>query len=228
MEIAGLQKLTLLDYPEKIACTIFTKGCNMRCPFCHNADIVLKNEEHIDTAEVVQFLENRKGKLDAVCISGGEPLLQKDIYEFINNIKEMGYLVKLDSNGMLPDKLKKLIENKKIDYIAMDIKNSEKQYTRTAGKEIEIEAIKQSISLIKNSGIDYEFRTTIVKEFHSKESFEGISELIGGEEQKYYLQAFVDSGNLIEEGLQGYQAEEMKELLEYAKQYIPMAEIRGI
>ena len=168
MTINGMQKLTLLDYPGNVACLIFTQGCNFRCPFCHNSGLLDMNNncEKIDEKEVFKYLEKRRGLLDGVCISGGEPLLQKDIEDFIRKVKDLGYKVKLDTNGSSPKKLKQLIEDGLIDYVAMDIKNDFLNYDKTAGMCTNIDNIKKSIEIIENSNIEYEFRTTIVKQFH--------------------------------------------------------------
>lgn len=230
MRIQGLQKLTLLDFPEKTACTVFTAGCNFRCPFCHNASLVvdIPKEAEISEDEFWAFLRKRKGILDGVCVSGGEPLLQPDIENFISKIKELGYKVKLDTNGSFPDKLRKLVEAKLIDYVAMDIKNCPEAYAITCGVEsVDVSAIKESVSYLKEGHIPYEFRTTVVKNYHFKESFEAIGEWLQGTE-KYFLQKFVDSGDLIGKRTKGCSEEEMKEFLEVVKKYISGAKLRGI
>ena len=229
MRIQGLQKLTLLDYPEKMACTVFTAGCNFRCPFCHNASLVvdIPAEEEMTEEAFFRFLEKRKGILEGVCITGGEPLLQPDIDKFIIRIKEMGYPVKLDTNGSYPDKLKDLVLNKLIDYVAMDIKNAIDEYAVTAGTdERYLEAIKESVSYLKSNHIPFEFRTTVVKHFHTEEGFEKIGQWIAGVD-KYYLQKFKDSGDLINGRVQGCSDEEMEKFLSLVKKYVPNAKIRG-
>ena len=229
MKIQGLQKLTLLDYPEKVACTVFTAGCNFRCPFCHNASLVVNipSEEQIREEEFLSFLEKRKGILEGVCITGGEPLLQPDIDTFIAKIKAMGFLVKLDTNGSYPEKLKFLAERGLIDYVAMDIKNFVDAYGITAGTdERYLEAVKESVSFLKSNTLPFEFRTTVVKHFHTKEGFEKIGQWISGTE-KYYLQKFKDSGDLINGHLQGCNDEEMEQFLQIVKKYVPNARIRG-
>lgn len=229
MKIHGLQKLTLLDFPEKVACTVFTAGCNFRCPFCHNASLVvdIPVEGEITEEEFFDFLEKRKGILEGVCITGGEPLLQSDIDKFIMRIKEMGYPVKLDTNGSFPDKLKDLAARGMIDYVAMDIKNAIDEYAVTAGTdERYLEAIQESVSYLKENQIPFEFRTTVVKHFHTEEGFEKIGKWISGAE-KYYLQKFKDSGDLINGHVQGCSDEEMEKFLLIAKKYVPNAKIRG-
>ena len=229
MRIQGLQKLTLLDFPEKVACTVFTAGCNFRCPFCHNASLVVNIpvEEQISEDDFFAFLEKRKGIIEGVCVTGGEPLLQPDVDKFIAKIKEMGFLVKLDTNGSYPDKLKDLVSRELIDYVAMDIKNAIDEYAITSGTdERYAEAIKESVSYLKSNHVPFEFRTTVVKHFHTEESFEKIGQWIAGAE-KYYLQKFKDSGELINGHLQGCSDEEMEKFLEVVKKYIPNAKIRG-
>ncbi len=224
MNIQGFQKLTLLDFPEKTAATIFCGGCNLRCPFCHNGSLV-KNpiENKSMEAEVLEYLEKRKGVLDGVCITGGEPLLQVDLVDFIKKVKAMGFSVKLDTNGALPKKLNDVIPY--IDYIAMDVKSSFKNYSLATGAEIDSEIFKESIDLIKNSGVDHEFRTTAVKGIHTKEDFIEIAKYLKGE-NKYFIQKFVDSGNLLEGG-EAFSTEEILEILEEIKKYVPLVKLRG-
>ena len=215
MLICGLQKLTLLDYPEKTACTIFTYGCNFRCPFCHNALLVTEKVEGIiDEEEVLSFLKKRQGILDGVCITGGEPTNQKDLIPFMKKIKDMGYLVKLDTNGYNPDVLGEILSQGLADYVAMDLKNSEEKYPLTAGTEIDTEKILTSINLIKEKAPDYEFRTTVVSEFHNEEDIEKIC-LMAGSNSKLYLQQFKDSGNLISAGLSPWETDRMKKVVSF-------------
>lgn len=230
MIIQGLQKLTLLDYPGKVACTIFTAGCNFRCPFCHNASLVIDTSmnEDISEEEIVRFLEKRQGILDGVCISGGEPLLQDGIEEFIGKIKKMGYDVKLDTNGSFPDKLISLVEAGLVDYVAMDIKNSQEHYGRTIGiEDYDISNIHRSVTYLMSGAVPYEFRTTVVREFHQRSDFASIGRWIRGAEQ-YYLQQFVDSGDLIRPGLHGYGKEIMEQALEVVKKNVKSAQLRGL
>lgn len=230
MRIQGLQKLTLLDFPERVACTVFTAGCNFRCPFCHNASLVVNIPQEAEMTEddFFSFLEKRQGVLDGVCISGGEPLLQPDIENFMQKIKEMGFAIKLDTNGSFPDKLKALVEKGLVDYVAMDIKNSPELYAVTAGIEtLDIEAIKKSVAYLKEGHVPYEFRTTVVKHYHSEDSFERIGQWLTGTE-KYFLQNFVDSGDLIGKKTRGCSEEEMKEFLAIVQKYVPGAKLRGI
>ena len=188
MKIPYFQKLTLLDYPSKTAATVFTHGCNFRCPFCHNASLVERPAEaEIDETEFFAFLEKRKGLLDGVCITGGEPLLQPDIADFIAEIKRMGFLVKLDTNGSFPDKLEALLTSGNVDYVAMDIKNSPEKYGETVGLATPpLDKIRASVELLKNGAIDYEFRTTAVKEFHTESDFLAIGKWLAGD-SRYYI-----------------------------------------
>lgn len=200
MIISGLQKLTLLDYPGKTAAIVFTYGCNFRCPFCHNALLVTeKMQDIIPEQEVLAFLSKRKGLLDAVCITGGEPTLQKDLREFIIKVKDMGYAVKLDTNGTNPVLLDGLLTEGLLDYVAMDIKNAPDKYSLTAGTDVDLNNIFKSIELIKDKAPDYEFRTTVTRELHSEADILSAAEL-AGKESKYYLQQFKDSGCLISGG----------------------------
>lgn len=230
MKIQGLQKLTLLDFPEHVACTVFTPGCNFRCPFCHNASLVvhIPKESEVTEEAFFSFLEKRKGILDGVCVTGGEPLLQPEIETFIGRIKALGYAVKLDTNGSFPEKLKTLVEKGLVDYVAMDIKNSLETYAITSGVDaLDLEKIQESVSYLKENHVPYEFRTTVTRNFHSKEEFERIGQWLTGIE-KYFLQNFVDSGDLINGRIKGCSEEEMKEFLSVVQKYIPGAKLRGI
>lgn len=231
MNIHGIQKLTLLDYPEKTACTVFTGGCNFRCPFCHNAGLVLdKGRPVMSEQEFFDFLGTRKGKLDGVCITGGEPLIHSEVEDFIKKIKSHGFLVKLDTNGSNPEYLRSLINQNIIDYVAMDIKNSKDKYLVTAGdKNIDIDKINESIKTLINCGIEYEFRTTVVKEFHNAVDIDNVGRWISGA-GKYYLQQYKDSGNIIDKTaeLHSHSVETMEEFRNIAAKYVKHAEIRGI
>lgn len=209
--IDGFDKLTLLNYPGKLACTIFTKGCNFKCPFCHNSsliDLSLNNEIH---DEVIAYLKMRKGLLEGVCITGGEPLIHKNIKELIKEIKEMGYLVKLDTNGSNPTILKDLIDSNLIDYVAMDIKNVFSKYNETIGTITNIDNIKRSINIIENSNIDYEFRTTITKEFHTLDDIVEIRNMLS-KKSKYYIQNFKNSDGVMDKSLTSFQISELEEM----------------
>lgn len=228
MLIKGLQKLTLLDFPEKVACTVFTGGCNFRCPFCHNASLVTRlNNDRIDEDEFFSYLEKRRNVLEGVCISGGEPTLQPDLYDFIKKIKSMGYAVKLDTNGYQPDVLKKLCNDGLLDYVAMDIKNSPEKYTLTAGiNELDMNRICESTEFLMSGNVEFEFRTTVMSELHKSNDFESIGEWLKGNE-RYFLQPFADSGDLIEEGFSSPCESELNDFLSKIVHYIPNAQIRG-
>ena len=230
MRLGGIQKLTLLDYPGTVACTVFTLGCNMRCPFCHNALLVTKTEEAevYPEEEFFAFLNKRRGILDGVCVTGGEPLLQSDAGDFIAKIKALGYKVKLDTNGSFPDRLEEILKSGNVDYVAMDIKNSPEKYAETVGiPGFDVSKIQRSIEIIRSSGIEYEFRTTVVAPLHNGESIAGAAQMVKGS-PKYFLQNFVDSGNLISgEGMSGLTGEELENALAKAKNFIPQAQIRG-
>lgn len=230
MLINGFQKLTILDYPGKVACIVFTPGCNFRCPFCHNASLVthIDKETYIDADEVLAYLKKRQGLLDGVVITGGEPLLQNGIEEFIAEIKSLGYSVKLDTNGSFPEKLISIVEKGLVDYVAMDIKNSKEKYGMTVGVEdFDITPIEKSVDFLLQNKVDYEFRTTIVKDFHTVDDIQDIVVWLKGA-HKYFLQNFVDSGDLISGGLEPVSALLLKEMKEKASEFISSVEIRGI
>ncbi|MBQ4510257.1 MAG: anaerobic ribonucleoside-triphosphate reductase activating protein [Clostridia bacterium] len=227
MLIGGFQKMTMLDYPGKVAATIFTYGCNFRCPFCHNATLVIDEAQLFSEDEILSYLNKRKGILDGVCITGGEPLLQHDIFDFIEKVRETGLLIKLDTNGSYPDKLKEAIDRGLVDYVAMDIKTSEENYSRIADTNVKIEDIKKSVRILLENKVDYEFRTTVVRELHTKEDFEKISVWIKGA-KRYFLQCFKDSENLIGNNLSAYTPLELEGFSEVLKNNINEVNIRGI
>ena len=229
MRIAGLQKMTLLDFPQRIACTVFLPGCNLRCPFCHNASLVLRPGEQpmMEQEELLTFLQGRKGKLDGVCITGGEPTLHKDLPELIRSVKNMGFQVKLDTNGSDPEMLSCLLNESLLDYAAMDIKNSPERYCNTCGGVDILPQVKESAKLLMNSKIDYEFRTTVCHPFHDAEAIRSIAQWLNGAKQ-YFLQAFVDSGDLIGQGLSALTPQQMDTLRQAALPYIENTHIRGI
>ena len=228
MFFAGFQKLTLLDYPGKVACILFTNGCNFRCPFCHNASLVRAHDgADISDDEVLEFLKKRQGILEGVCISGGEPLIHNELKDFIREVKKLGYPVKLDTNGSFPQKLRELIGEGLVDYVAMDIKNSFEKYNETTGISADIDSIKESIEILMNGNIDYEFRTTLVSGFHTTQDMQCIGEMIKGT-KKYYLQNFVDSGDILCPGLAPLGEEEMELMKKTAEKYVSVTQIRGI
>lgn len=229
MQISGLQKLTLLDYPNHLACTLFAPSCNFRCPWCHNAQLVLHPEnEAYSENEIFDFLSQRRNILEGVCISGGEPTLQKDLPDFIKRVRSLGFLVKLDTNGSNPELLSLLIKQNLVDYVAMDIKNCKEKYAVTCGvSKLDISKQEASIALLMNSSISYEFRTTIVKEFHTPKDIQKIGEWIKGS-NAYYLQSFVDSKDLIGQTFTAYSKEEMIKFQKLLADTIPNTMLRGI
>ncbi len=228
MQIGGFQKMTMLDFPGKIACTVFTYGCNFRCPFCHNASLVVDAPEFFSEEEILAYLNKRAGVLDGVCISGGEPLLQKDIFDFIKKVKDLGLLVKLDTNGSFPDKLKYAIDEKLVDYVAMDIKNSKEKYALTVGVEnFDIAPIEKSVDILLQGKVDFEFRTTVTKELHTKEDIEKIASWIKGA-PKYFLQNFENTGNLIQDGFTAHEKEVLEDFKNTVCGNFCKMEIRGI
>ena len=230
MDIQGLQKVTLLDFPGRVACTVFLAGCNFRCPFCHNASLVthVDPDRKIPREEVTAFLKKRRGVLDGVCITGGEPLLAPELGDLIREIKNMGYEVKLDTNGSNAERLKTLTAAGMIDYVAMDIKNAPGKYGMTIGIDgYDMSNIFRSVEYLMSGKVPFEFRTTVVREFHKREDFEEIGRWLKGA-PRYYLQGFVDSGDVIQPGLRAYTKEIMDQALEIVRKYIPQAELRGV
>ena len=230
MYICGYQKTTLLDYPEHVAATIFTGGCNFRCPFCHNADLIVKSNESSPIAkeEILAFLQKRKNVLSGICITGGEPTLQPDLKDFIINVRELGYKIKLDTNGYRPDVILSLLEENLLDYIAMDIKAGLSNYAKVSGiPNLDTSKIMKSISIIENSGINYEFRTTVVKELHSRQDFLEISEMLSSS-SPYFIQSFKDSGNILTPGLSSCDIDTLNQYLAIVKNKLPFSSLRGI
>ncbi len=227
MNIQGFQKMTLLDFPGQVACTVFTGGCNLRCPFCHNGGLVRTPTVYVNREEeVLSFLRKRRGIIDGVCVTGGEPLLQPDLTDFLRTVKELGYLVKLDTNGSLPDRLRRLLATGYVDYVAMDVKHSLRNYPLAIGGDTDAAIFKESIDLLKSGAVPHEFRTTVVKGIHTQADIEDIAKMLGGEEA-FFLQAFKDSGDLLGEGCAAFSNEEMHEMLKIAQQYIPQTALRG-
>ncbi len=231
MLISGLQKLTLLDYPGRVACTVFTGGCNFRCPFCHNSSLVLPERLAHDTDEeqVLAFLKKRQGTLDGVAVTGGEPLLHRDIDVFLQKVHELGYMIKLDTNGTFPDRLMDIVERGLVDRVAMDIKNAPGLYAATAGVPApDLDAIARSKDYLLAGHVDYEFRTTVVRGLHTAESIRGAAKWIAGAKE-YYLQQYKDSGDVLKsDGLGAYGEKEMHTFAEAAAEYVPAVQVRGI
>ncbi|MBO5929521.1 MAG: anaerobic ribonucleoside-triphosphate reductase activating protein [Clostridia bacterium] len=229
MQLSGLQKLTLLDYPGKVACTVFTNGCNFRCPFCHNASLVTQpTDATLTEDELLSFLKKRQGILEGVVFTGGEPLLHADLPALFERIKALGYPIKLDTNGTQPKRLKQLLDNRLVDRVAMDIKHSPTQYSAAVGlPHPDMEAVTASKNLLMNGDIVYEFRTTVVKGIHTKESLIELAQWIRGA-REYYLQQFKDSGNLIApDGLGAFSDQELLDFAKAVRPYVPSVQVRG-
>lgn len=227
MNVQGFLKMTLLDFPGRVAATVFCGGCDLRCPFCHNASLV--KTPHLNPnmeQEVLAYLQKRKGLLDGVCVTGGEPLLQKDLKEFLAKLKEMGYSVKLDTNGSQPKRLREILESGLVDMVAMDVKSAPCGYGAATGTELDPAVFLESIALLKQSGVKREFRTTLVKGIHDARLVEQAAAVVGDE--PYYLQSFKDSGDILQEGCEAFSAEELKALELQARKYAPQATLRGI
>ena len=230
MLIKGLQKLTLLDFPDRMACTLFTFGCNFRCPFCHNASLVLADRADgtlISEEEFFPVLTRRKGMLEGVCITGGEPTLQPDLPDFIARVKDMGYAVKLDTNGYRPAVLRRLVEDGLLDYVAMDIKNSLERYGETVGiTRFDTTPVEESMDYLMEGRVPFEFRTTLVRGLHTEDSVRAMGRRVAGNE-RFFLQSFKDSGDLICGNLEGLSSEETQAMLRALREHVPNAQIRG-
>jgi len=235
MKIVGLQKLTLLDFPGKIACTVFLGGCNFRCPFCHNGQLLGAEEEAImDVEGLMAFLESRRGKLEGVCITGGEPTLQPDLLPLLGRIKGIGYPLKLDTNGYRPDVLRAVLEEDLADYVAMDIKNSPERYAETVGlPTVSLAAVEESIRLLMHSSVEYEFRTTVVRQFHDEASVADMGRWLlglggGGLVRRMFLQPFVDRETVLRPGLTAPEESEIRAFSEVLRPFCESVQIRGI
>ncbi len=231
MRISGLQKLTLLDFPGTVACTVFTGGCNLRCPFCHNADLVLPERLRGEDceAEVLSFLRSRQGLLEGVAVTGGEPLLHPDLPDFLRRVRALGYRVKLDTNGTFPERLRAVLEEGLVDRVAMDVKNSPALYAATCGLEsLDLSAIERSKALLLEGRVEYEFRTTVVKGLHTAESLREAARWIEGA-REYYLQQYRDSGAVLNAGaLTAFSNPEMHALREAVEEVLPCVRLRGV
>ncbi len=228
MKIHGLQKMTLLDFPGKVACTVFLGGCDLRCPFCHNAELIDGSAPAVmEEEELLAFLKKRQGLLEGVAVTGGEPLLRPDIIPLAEKIRDLGYPLKLDTNGTHPDRLRQIIDRGLAAYVAMDIKNSPERYALTAGLDaMDLGPVRESVSLLMEGGTDYEFRTTVVAELHDEESFRGIGEWIRGA-RRYFLQKFTDRDTVPFGGFHAPTDAQMRAYAEIARGYVPSAELRG-
>ena len=227
MRLGGLMKMTLLDFPGHIACTVFTLGCDFRCPFCHNASLVTHPEAALDSTELLSFLKKRQGILEGVCITGGEPLLQPELPDLLCRIRELGYAVKLDTNGAHPEALRTVVSRGLVDYVAMDIKNSPAKYPMTVGLSAMPRGVFESAAYLLSGAVPFEFRTTVVEELHEPSDFAAIGEWIAGAE-RYFLQRFTDSGDLIGEGMSAPSVEKMEACLAAVRPYVPTAALRGV
>ena len=232
--ISGLQKMTLLDYPGKVACTVFLQGCNFRCPFCHNSDLLPHNAEALmDIPAFLQFLEKRRGLLDAVCVSGGEPTLSPDLEQLLRGIKSLGFFVKLDTNGYRPDILRHLTAEGLLDYVAMDVKNSPARYAQTTGlPRIALEKIEESLRFLLSGTVPYELRTTVVNELHDEESIAEMGQWLAAlaapkKPDMLYLQAFVDRDSVLFSGLNPPEPDKLKRYVTLLTPYVVSAKIRS-
>ena len=228
MRLGGLQKMTLLDFPGRVACTVFTAGCNFRCPFCHNSSLVVSPAApELRQDDFFSFLQKRRGLLDGVAVTGGEPLLHPDMPEFLEKIRALGYAVKLDTNGAFPDRLRAVLEAGLADYVAMDVKNSREKYELTAGVAGILPKVEESVRLLREGNTPFEFRTTLVDELHEPEDFTAIGQWIAGTE-RYFIQGFVDSGDILAGGMHAAPREKAQACLEAVRPWVPNAQLRGI
>ena len=230
MVFGGLMKLTLLDYPEKVACTVFTRGCNLRCPFCHNATLVEgHNCEQLTEKEVLAFLDKRKHVLEGMCLTGGEPLINDiaQVTEFLSAVKSFGYSVKLDTNGFFPDKLQQLVEGGLVDYVAMDVKNSLVRYPETVGCSPDLSAVQRSVAYLQSGVVPYEFRMTVTGNHHDEQSVEEVGKWLHGN-SKMFLQKFVDSGDILDKSTYGCDEDTMRRYKQILLPYLPQTQLRGV
>ncbi len=229
MKICGIQKVTLLDFPGHVACTIFLGGCNFNCPYCHNSSLIRNNlaDEVLSKEELYEYLTRRKGLLDGVAITGGEPLLHNEIIDLIKGIRNLGYKVKLDTNGSFPEKLKTLIDEKLVDYVAMDIKNTLEKYPLTIGCSTDISKIQESINILINSDIEYEFRTTVVKDYHEISDFHKIGKMIKNA-KRYFIQSYKYQDSVRVKTLSAMTKQELESCLSIVKEYVENSSLREI
>lgn len=230
MRICGLQTLSMVDYPGKLAATVFTGGCNLRCPFCHNALLVTRLEESptLQQEEVLAFLKRRRGLLDGVVLSGGEPLIQSGVPEFLQKVRSLGFSIKLDTNGCYPDALEALLDQGLADYVAMDVKNAPEHYAQTVGiPDFDPAVIARSAAVLAHSGADYELRTTVVRELHTVADIAAIGAWMQGA-LRYFLQCFVDSGALISPGFHAPDRADLEKMLQAARPFFGETALRGV
>jgi pyruvate formate lyase activating enzyme len=230
MKIGGFQKTSLLDYPDEISAIIWTVGCNFNCPFCYNVDLIKGNAAQFSEEELLDFLKKRKGLLDGLVITGGEPLMQKDITDFCEKVKKLGYVVKIDTNGTYPEKLQELIDKKLVDYIAMDIKAPKKKYNELSGVKVDIKKIQESIDVVRKSGVDYEFRTTFIPEFLTQKDIVEIGKWLKGS-KRFYIQQFKNDVPMLSSkmnSIKPYSREEILSTFEKVKPFFEFCDVRGI
>lgn len=230
MQIHGFQKMTMLDYPGKVACTLFTAGCNFRCPFCHNALLVteIDGAATCDFGEILSYLKKRRGVLDGVAVTGGEPLMNRDVPELLKQLKDLGYAVKLDTNGSYPALLREVVSAGLVDYVAMDVKNSKEKYALTVGlPNLDLAPIEESVNFLLSGAVDFEFRTTVVKEFHTEADIAAIADWIEGA-PRYFLQNFKESDHMIGSGLHAHDENTLNRMRAVAARKIPTAALRGV
>lgn len=229
MEIQGLQKMTLLDYPGKVACTVFLGGCDLRCPFCHNGELVEgETTAALDDGELTAFLKKRQGLLDGVCVTGGEPLLRPGLPGLLDGIKNLGFPVKLDTNGNHPDRLVRLWEQGLVDYVAMDVKNSPERYPETVGVPgLDLTPVRDSVAWLLEGHVEYEFRTTAVRQLHDAASFQAIGRWLQGA-RRYYIQNFVDRDTVLRAGLSGFEKAELEAFASLVRPFVERVEVRGV
>ena len=229
MKIHGLQKMTLLDFPGRVACTVFLGGCDMRCPFCHNAELIDGSAPPVmEEDALLSFLEKRKGLLDGVAFTGGEPLLRDDLDGLFERIQPLGYPIKLDTNGTHPDRLARLTGKGLVQYVAMDVKNAPERYAETVGvPDFDLAPVRESVRLLLTGKVPYEFRTTVVAEFHDGESIRGIGEWIRGAE-RYYLQKFTDRDSVPFAGLHAPSDGDLRAWVKIAEPFVREAGLRGV
>lgn len=231
MLFAGLQKLTLLDYPGHVACTLFTQGCNLRCPYCHNApllDALHAPDNALLSDDALLFLHKRRGTLDGVCITGGEPLMHEELRDFIQRVRDMGFLVKLDTNGFYPDRLRRLMDDGLLSMVAMDIKNSPAHYGKTVGiPHIDIMPMRESAALLRENKIPFEFRTTLTEELHTEEDMEAIGQWLQSD-APYFLQSYRETDNVLHKGMHAPSREKLESFLHILRPYLPNTSLRGL
>lgn len=229
MVIQCIKKFSLLDYPGKVACTVYTAGCNFRCTYCYNSPLVINTHENKDIPldDICQYLRNCKGLLDGVCLTGGEPMIQHGIEDFLSSVRELGYEVRLETNGSFPEKLRRIVSEGLVSYVALDIKNSRESYGKTVGIEgYDVGNVCKSVEYLLSGDVPYEFSTTVVLEFHQRSDFEAIGRWIAGA-KRYYLQRFVNSDSVIRGGLHRYNESIMNQALEIVRENVPSARLRG-